>query len=136
MRGSDVRALGRPGVPAALEGEQILAGAPGQPRRRVGGLHRADEVDAAVAVAQGAAAQFDPGWWRRSVPARRSCSRGLDDGRLAGGDRCAADARGRALRRGLDSALEAIADFTDLKSPWTIGHSRGVADLAFAAAQA
>jgi HD-GYP domain-containing protein (c-di-GMP phosphodiesterase class II) len=35
----------------------------------------------------------------------------------------------------LDSALEAIADFTDLKSPWTIGHSRGVADLAYAAAK-
>ena len=34
----------------------------------------------------------------------------------------------------LESALEAIADFTDLKSPWTIGHSRGVADLAGAAA--
>ena len=34
----------------------------------------------------------------------------------------------------LESALEAIADFTDLKSPWTIGHSRGVADLACAAA--
>ena len=33
----------------------------------------------------------------------------------------------------LESALEAIADFTDLKSPWTIGHSRGVADLAGAA---
>ena len=33
----------------------------------------------------------------------------------------------------LESALEAIADFTDLKSPWTIGHSRGVADLARAA---
>jgi HD-GYP domain-containing protein (c-di-GMP phosphodiesterase class II) len=34
----------------------------------------------------------------------------------------------------LESALEAIADFADLKSPWTIGHSRGVAELAFAAA--
>ena len=33
----------------------------------------------------------------------------------------------------LESALEAIADFTDLKSPWTLGHSRGVADLACAA---
>jgi HD-GYP domain-containing protein (c-di-GMP phosphodiesterase class II) len=30
----------------------------------------------------------------------------------------------------LDGVLEAIADFTDLKSPFTIGHSRGVADLA------
>jgi HD-GYP domain-containing protein (c-di-GMP phosphodiesterase class II) len=36
----------------------------------------------------------------------------------------------------LDSALEAIADFADLKSPWTIGHSRGVADLACAATKA
>jgi HD-GYP domain-containing protein (c-di-GMP phosphodiesterase class II) len=32
-------------------------------------------------------------------------------------------------------ALEAIGDFTDLKSPYTIGHSRGVADLAAEAAQ-
>jgi HD-GYP domain-containing protein (c-di-GMP phosphodiesterase class II) len=30
----------------------------------------------------------------------------------------------------LDAALEALADYTDLKSPYTIGHSRGVADLA------
>jgi HD-GYP domain-containing protein (c-di-GMP phosphodiesterase class II) len=34
-----------------------------------------------------------------------------------------------------DSALEAIADFTDVKSPYTIGHSRGVADLAGEAAR-
>jgi len=30
----------------------------------------------------------------------------------------------------LDLALEAVADFVDVKSPWTIGHSRGVAALA------
>lgn len=35
----------------------------------------------------------------------------------------------------LTSALEAIADFVDLKSPYTIGHSRAVADLAAAAAR-
>jgi HD-GYP domain-containing protein (c-di-GMP phosphodiesterase class II) len=35
----------------------------------------------------------------------------------------------------LDSALEAIADFIDIKSPFTLGHSRGVADLAAAAAE-
>jgi HD-GYP domain-containing protein (c-di-GMP phosphodiesterase class II) len=33
----------------------------------------------------------------------------------------------------LDGALVAIGDFSDLKSPWTIGHSRGVAELAAAA---
>lgn len=44
-----------------------------------------------------------------------------------------------SLRRPLtepefDNALEAIADFADVKSPYTAGHSRGVADLAGAAA--
>jgi HD-GYP domain-containing protein (c-di-GMP phosphodiesterase class II) len=34
-----------------------------------------------------------------------------------------------------DGALEAIADFVDVKSPYTIGHSRGVAELAAAAAR-
>jgi HD-GYP domain-containing protein (c-di-GMP phosphodiesterase class II) len=33
-----------------------------------------------------------------------------------------------------EAALEAIADFTDVKSPYTIGHSRAVADLAGKAA--
>jgi HD domain/Bacterial regulatory proteins, luxR family len=32
------------------------------------------------------------------------------------------------------AALEAVANFTDVKSPYTIGHSRGVADLAGEAA--
>ena len=36
----------------------------------------------------------------------------------------------------LDAALEAIADFADLKSPYTMGHSRGVADLAAEAGRA
>jgi DNA-binding CsgD family transcriptional regulator len=30
----------------------------------------------------------------------------------------------------VDACLSAVADFADLKSMWTIGHSRGVADLA------
>jgi HD-GYP domain-containing protein (c-di-GMP phosphodiesterase class II) len=33
----------------------------------------------------------------------------------------------------VDGCLSAVADFADLKSMWTIGHSRGVADLAAAA---
>jgi HD-GYP domain-containing protein (c-di-GMP phosphodiesterase class II) len=35
----------------------------------------------------------------------------------------------------IDTAAEVVADFADLKSPFTIGHSRGVAQLAAAAAQ-
>jgi hypothetical protein len=34
------------------------------------------------------------------------------------------------------SALEAVADYVDLKSPWMAGHSRGVADLASRAGEA
>jgi len=34
-----------------------------------------------------------------------------------------------------DSAIQAIADFVDLKSPWLTGHSRSVAELAGAAAR-
>ena len=34
----------------------------------------------------------------------------------------------------LDEALEAFADYADVKSPFTLGHSRGVAQLAAAAA--
>ena len=36
---------------------------------------------------------------------------------------------------GLDRALEAMGDFADLKSPYFIGHSRAVADLAAGAAE-
>lgn len=36
---------------------------------------------------------------------------------------------------GLDTALEAVADFGDLKSPWFLGHSRGVATLAVRAGE-
>jgi HD-GYP domain-containing protein (c-di-GMP phosphodiesterase class II) len=34
----------------------------------------------------------------------------------------------------LEIALRAIADFVDLKSPYTVGHSSGVAEVAAAAA--
>ncbi len=36
----------------------------------------------------------------------------------------------------LDTAFEAVADFADLKSPWFLGHSRAVAELAGRAAAA
>jgi HD-GYP domain-containing protein (c-di-GMP phosphodiesterase class II) len=40
----------------------------------------------------------------------------------------------RLSERELDAALEAVADFTDLRSPVRAGHSRGVADLVARAA--
>jgi HD-GYP domain-containing protein (c-di-GMP phosphodiesterase class II) len=41
----------------------------------------------------------------------------------------------RIARRDLDSLAEAFADMVDLKTPFTLGHSTGVADLAGAAAE-
>ena len=38
-------------------------------------------------------------------------------------------------RERIDAALEAIASFVDLKSPYTLGHARAVADLASLAAE-
>ena len=51
------------------------------------------------------------------------------------GDASQPTAEVRLSGAALDSALEAVADFIDLKSPFTLGHSRGVADLAAAAAR-
>jgi HD-GYP domain-containing protein (c-di-GMP phosphodiesterase class II)/DNA-binding CsgD family transcriptional regulator len=125
------------GVPAEAAGEEIL-----MPARLVNladvveVYHRSGGVDAAVAVArERSGTQFDPGLvdvlcreapllfddldslttWPAVIDAEPALEIVLSEEEL-------------------ESALEAIADFTDLKSPWTIGHSRGVADLAAAAA--
>jgi HD-GYP domain-containing protein (c-di-GMP phosphodiesterase class II)/DNA-binding CsgD family transcriptional regulator len=124
------------GVPAEAKGEEILV-----PARLVNladvveVYHRDGGVDAATAVArERRGAQFDPALvdifcedapllfsdidslttWPAVIDAEPALEILLSDEEL-------------------ESALEAIADFTDLKSPWTIGHSRGVADLACAA---
>jgi HD-GYP domain-containing protein (c-di-GMP phosphodiesterase class II) len=125
------------GVPAQAKGEDILIVA------RLVTLadvvetyHRAGGVQAAIAVArERRGTQFDPALvdvfcseaprlfaeldavttWTAVIEAEPALEIVLTDEQL-------------------ESALTAIADFADLKSPWTIGHSRGVADLAFAAA--
>ena len=124
------------GVPAEARGEEIL-----MPARLVNladvveVFHRTGGVEAAVAVArERSGSQFDPELveafcldaqllfcdldglttWPAVIAAEPTLEIVLSDGEL-------------------ESALEAIADFTDLKSPWTLGHSRGVADLACAA---
>jgi HD-GYP domain-containing protein (c-di-GMP phosphodiesterase class II) len=127
------------GVPGEAKGEEILV-----PARLVNladvveVYHRDGGVDAATAVArERSGSQFDPELvdifcedapllfsdidslttWPAVIDAEPALEIVLSDEEL-------------------DSALEAIADFTDLKSPWTIGHSRGVADLACAATKA
>jgi HD-GYP domain-containing protein (c-di-GMP phosphodiesterase class II) len=124
------------GEPAGLVGEQILTTA------RVVNLadaaaayHRAAGVEAAVEVArERAGSQFDPGLVEAFAAAAEQIFAEVD-----AAEPWAVVAAGRTPRRPLageelDSALEALADFVDVKSPFTIGHSRGVARLVAAAA--
>ena len=124
------------GVPAEARGEEIQ-----MPARLVNladvveVFHRTGGVDAAIAVArERSGSQFDPALvdvfcadapllfsdidslttWPAVIAAEPALEIVLSDEEL-------------------ESALEAIGDFADLKSPWTLGHSRGVADLACAA---
>ena len=125
------------GVPAEAAGERIPL-----PARLVSLAdvleiyHRSDGVDAAVAVArERRGTQFDP--WLVDVFCAEAAAvfDGIDAATTWGAVIDAEPGLGVVLSDAeLESALEAIADFTDLKSPWTIGHSRGVADLAGAAA--
>jgi HD-GYP domain-containing protein (c-di-GMP phosphodiesterase class II) len=125
------------GVPAEAKGDEILIPARLVTLADVVEIyHRGGGVDAAVAVArERRGTQFDPAivdvfcaeapelfddldavtTWPAVIEAEPALEIVLSDEEL-------------------DAALAAIADFTDLKSPWTIGHSGGVADLAAAAA--
>jgi HD-GYP domain-containing protein (c-di-GMP phosphodiesterase class II) len=118
------------GTPAGIAGEEIALSARivvvadiVESFRRLGGTPAAVEV-----ARRRAGGQFDP---RLAEHVRENADAllgGLDD--ATGWD--AAIAAEPALARGmsgveLDSALAAIADFADLKSPYTTGHSRGVA---------
>jgi HD-GYP domain-containing protein (c-di-GMP phosphodiesterase class II) len=98
-------------------------------------FHRHGGVDAAVTVArQRSGTQFDPavvecfcdGASELLAPLADTASWDAVIGAQPGLRQTLSDAE-------LDAALEAMADFADLKSPYTMGHSRGVADLAAAA---
>jgi HD-GYP domain-containing protein (c-di-GMP phosphodiesterase class II) len=98
--------------------------------RRLGG------VAAAVDVARRrAGGQFDPALAGHVCENAGALLDGLDE--AMGWDAAIAAEPALARRMSgveLDSALAAIADFADLKSPYTTGHSRGVAELAASAA--
>jgi len=99
-------------------------------------FHRAGGTAAAVAVArQRSGTQFDPAL----VELFCSCAEELFEELELATTWAAVMAADPALDQKLsqdefDRALEAVADFVDLKSPYTLGHSRGVADLAADAA--
>jgi len=99
--------------------------------------HRAGGVDGALAVVRArAGSQFDP----RLAEAFADCAAEVLDGLAeeSSWDAVIAAEPGLAkplVGEQLDAALETLADFGDLKSPWFTGRSRGVSRLAAAAAQ-
>ncbi|MBS1846591.1 MAG: HD domain-containing protein [Actinobacteria bacterium] len=99
-------------------------------------FHRAGGVDAATAVVrERAGTQFDPTLVDAFVDAADELCGELEAVEPWGAVIGAGPAsRYWLAHERLDLALEAVADFVDVKSPWTIGHSRGVADLAARAA--
>jgi HD-GYP domain-containing protein (c-di-GMP phosphodiesterase class II) len=125
------------GVPDGVGGEQIAP-----PVRlfhladTVEVFHRAGGVDAAVEVAQARRGKhFDPGvvdlFCRTTGDVLADMDTAAELGALIEAE---PGLRQQLSERDLDSALEAVADFTDLRSPSRAGHSRGVAYLAAAAA--
>jgi len=98
--------------------------------------HRAGGTEAAIEVArQRGGTQFDPEVVDVFAAGAASLLDGLDEASSWDAVIAAAPVTGMRLAGPeLDAALEAVADFSDVKSPYTIGHSRGVADLAGEAA--
>jgi HD-GYP domain-containing protein (c-di-GMP phosphodiesterase class II) len=125
------------GVPNGSKGDEILLAS------RIVNLadvvevfHRAAGVDAAVAVArERSGTQFAPDLVELVVTEADTLFTNLDGVTSWDAVIAAEPGLGRPLSENeLDRALEAIADFIDVKSPFTLGHSRGVADLAASAA--
>lgn len=126
------------GVPGGLRGEEIaLSMRLFHLADIVEVFHRSGGLDAAVEVALARrAGHFDPDLVDLFCGVAGEVLGDLDAvpdwGELVGSE---PGLRRRLSNRELDSALEAIADFTDLRSPSRAGHSRGVAALAGAAGE-
>jgi HD-GYP domain-containing protein (c-di-GMP phosphodiesterase class II) len=126
------------GQPSGLRGEQIaLATRIVQLASVAEAFRRVAGVEAAIGIARSRrGAKFDPALVDLMCAGAPQILAGLD---AVTSWRQVVDAE-PALRptlseQELDRALYAIADFADLKSPYTLGHSRGVAELAAEAAR-
>src|SRR3954466_8951129 len=125
------------GSPAKLVGDQIARVTRiVHVANDVEALHRLGGVDAATEMLRSRrGTEFDPELVDRFCAHAVELLAGLDE--LDGWDALISErgALGRELRGDeLGTALEAFADYADVKSPFTLGHSRGVAHLAAAAA--
>jgi HD-GYP domain-containing protein (c-di-GMP phosphodiesterase class II) len=99
--------------------------------------HRIGGAGAAVALAdKRAGSQFDPALAAAFCANSETILDGLDAGETWDAVIRAEPALGVFLTdEQFDTALVAIADFVDLKSPYTLGHARAVSELAGAAAK-
>jgi HD-GYP domain-containing protein (c-di-GMP phosphodiesterase class II) len=123
------------GVPSGVGGEDIpLASRILGMSWRLEHEHRERGTDAAVAlIARHGGATLDPGLVESLTPQVPAILAELEEACWASVV-AAEPARPRLAGDALDTALEALGDFADLKSPWFAGHSRGVAEVAEAAA--
>lgn len=127
------------GLPAHVKGEAITL-----PARIVviaAGAelyHRSGGVEVAQAVLRARAGSlYDPDLAERFREAAPALFAGLDEDGIWEAVLAAEPGRARGMcGDALDRATRAIADFADLKSPYLVGHSAGVAALAEAAARA
>jgi HD-GYP domain-containing protein (c-di-GMP phosphodiesterase class II) len=120
------------GTPRRLKGDQISLAARIIHLASIAEVyHQADGVEAAIGVArQRRGTQFDP------ALVDRFCADATDilshlDAATSWNDVIDAEPALRPVLSSaeLDAAFEAVADFADLKSPYTAGHSRAVAEL-------
>lgn len=121
------------GWPGLLAGESVpLAARLSQVAEFVEVAHRSGGVEAAAALARRlGGSQFDPNVAAHFSSAAAEILGGLDRARTWDEVVGAEPALAQPLSGDeLDAALGAIADFVDLKSPYTLGHARGVAQLA------
>jgi HD-GYP domain-containing protein (c-di-GMP phosphodiesterase class II) len=124
------------GWPGKLKGAEIpLAARVAQLAEFVEVAYRAGGVEAAKRVARDRAGkQFDPGLAELICAEGELILQGLDNAETWDAVIDAEPTLAVVLSWDrFDAALVAIADFVDLKSPYTLGHSRAVADLAAAA---
>ncbi len=126
------------GWPGELEGDEIpIAARIAQLAEFVEVAHRVGGVDAANALAEERGGnQFDPTLTAILRANGPEILGGLDG---IGAWKAVIDAEPALAvvlsEEQFDAALEAIANFIDLKSPYTLGHARAVADLAGDAAE-
>ncbi len=126
------------GWPGQLKGEDVpMAARLAQLGEFVEVAHRVGGLEAATALARKRSGkQFDPALAALLCAEADTILAGLDSvgtwEAVIGAEPALAVMLSGAQ---FDAALEAIANFVDLKSPYTLGHSRAVADLAAAAAE-